>query len=106
MTHASLLFSAVRRKGSAMISWSNSSLNATSRLGAQPKRWVPISDQEDRVGSDPAIPTDDALHELEYPPRIVPGEQDGEPGDNHHHDHGNVQEEQHHVVGDGQEPLH
>ena len=50
---------------------------------AQPKRRVLVGDQDKRVGKDPVVPADDALHEIEQPSGIVLGEQDGEPGDNH-----------------------
>src|SRR5260370_30387594 len=74
------------------------SSNAISRLRAEPKGRVPVGHQDEGVGEDPVVPADDALHELEQAPGVVPAEQDGEPGDNHHHDQRNMQEEQHDVV--------
>src|SRR5438270_13470588 len=71
----------------------------------QPKRWVLVGDQDERVGSDPAIPTDAALHASEQPSRIVPGEQDGAPADDHHHDPHTVSAEQHRVERQIPEPL-
>jgi hypothetical protein len=70
----------------------------TSALRAQPKRRVLVGDQDERVGNDPVVPADDALHEIKHSPRVVPGEQDGEPGDYHHHNHRDVQEREHDVV--------
>src|SRR6266700_6684518 len=68
------------------------------RFISQPKWWVLVGDQDERVGDNPVMPTHDTLHEVEHPLRIVLGEQNGEPGDDYHHNGRDVQKEQHYVV--------
>src|SRR6266536_2546949 len=60
------------------------SANALASLRAQPKWRVLVGDQDDRVGDNPVVPADDALHEIKQASGVVPGEQDGEPGEDHH----------------------
>jgi hypothetical protein len=62
-------------------------------LRSQPKRRVLVGDQDERVGDDPVVPANDALHKIKHPFRIKPGEQDSEPGDDHNHDRRDVQKE-------------
>jgi hypothetical protein len=47
-------------------------------------------------------PIDEAKHSS----GVAAGEQDGEPRHDDDHERGDVQEEQHHVVGERQQPLH
>ena len=40
----------------------------------------------ERIAEHPVVPADDPCHEVENSPRVPPGEQDGKPGEEHHHD--------------------
>src|SRR5712691_6918274 len=66
---------------------------------------VLIRDQEERVGDDAVVPAKNAFDEGEYAARVAAGEQDSEPGHDHCEERRDVQEEQHDVVRDGQQPF-
>ena len=51
------------------------------------------------------MPAEYAFDEAEYARRITAGEQDREPGYDHREERGYLQEEQHDVVRDGQQPF-
>src|SRR5918995_3106841 len=74
--------------------------------GREAERRVPVGDEQERVRRDAQAPAHDAGHEIEHPALVPAGEQDGEPGDDHHDDRGDVEEEQHDEVRDREEPLH
>src|SRR5207302_10829154 len=78
---------------------------APCRSRREPERWIPIGDQEEGVGNDAVVPADHALDELEKSPGIPAGEQDGEPRDDRHEQRRDLQEEQHDVVRDREQPL-
>ena len=51
------------------------------------------------------MPADHSRDKVEDAARVAPGEENREPGDDHNDDHGQVEEEQHDVERDGEEPL-
>src|SRR5215470_9436241 len=73
---------------------------------AQAERRIPVGDENERVPGDAVVPSDDSLHEVEDPARVVPSEHDREPRHDDSEEHPDIQEDQHDVMRDGQEPLH
>src|SRR6516164_5282532 len=82
------------------------SLMMRHRLGGQPEWRVAVGDEGEGVGGDPDVPPDDALDEAEHAAGVAAGDQDDEPRHDHYKERGEVEEVQHDVVGDRQEPLH
>src|SRR5438067_4125903 len=71
----------------------------------EPKGWVLIGDQKERVPGDPVYPAKYADDEPEEALRVLAGEEDGEPGkDDRDHD-ADPEEKEHEVMRDGEEPL-
>ena len=71
----------------------------------QAERRVSVRREQDRVGRDAEPPAEDPHDEVEQRPGIAPGDQDGEPG-NDHAGHGRDGEQaQDDEVRDGEEPL-
>src|SRR5262249_15514746 len=60
--------------------------------GRQAERRVPVGDEQERVRRHAQAPANDADDEVEHALRVPPGDQDGEPGDDHHDDDCDVQE--------------
>src|SRR5215207_5868155 len=72
---------------------------------AQGERGVAVRNQDERIAHHAVVPTDHSLDEVEDAARVAPAEEDREPGDEHHDDHRQVEEEQRDVVRDGEQPL-
>src|SRR2546425_3847862 len=70
------------------------------------ERRVFIGYEDERVAGDPIAPPYDPNHEVEEAARVLSGEDDGEPGEDHRHDRPNRQKEEHDVMGNGQQPFH
>jgi hypothetical protein len=59
-----------------------------SRLQAE--RRVEIGDEQQGIPDDAVVPANDPFYEVIDALRVPPGEQDGNPGDDHDHEHRNV----------------
>src|SRR5215471_7571777 len=53
---------------------------------SQTEQWVVVGHQHQGIGNDPVMPADNAFDEVEHAPWIPAGEQNGEPGDDHHYE--------------------
>ena len=73
--------------------------------GSELEGRISIGDEYKGIGLDPNRPPQDADHEVVERARIAAGEQDHEPADQAQDEGGDIQEEKHDVVRDGQEPL-
>src|SRR5665213_196192 len=74
-------------------------------LWSEAERRVAIGDQHVGVRDHAVRPAADADEEVEHPAREATGEEDHEPSGDHDEERGDVEEEQHHVVWDRQQPL-
>jgi SAM-dependent methyltransferase len=72
----------------------------------EPKRRVPVGDEEERVGPDAVRPTTHADDEVEQAAWVAPREEDREPREDHREDRAQPEKHEHDVVRDREEPLH
>jgi hypothetical protein len=79
---------------------------AVSRGSGEGEGRVAVGDQKGRVRVDAQPPAGDTDNEIEQPPRVVPGEQDREPRDDHRKESNQLQHCQNDVVRDREQPLH
>ena len=79
--------------------------NGLSASGTKPKWWILIGDQNKRVANNSILPANNTLDVVKEGLGVAACEQDRKPDDDDRYAESDPQEEQCHIMRDGQEPL-